>query len=274
MRQEQLVTEQEANNAALEVMFTETRRLSPRVFFLNFFNLVGRMTRHSLLQPEPHLWALLFVMLFLVAGCGHTPVTRTLVETFGQRPGVDGFNLNPALRYLRVTSGGREVLMVLGYADPHPSGEVETWYSASGEVLKLQNGRLLSTTGLKLDWRQVRYLGLPPWQSMVGSSIVRFERERDEMPGHRFGIRETVEISPTSPPQDAKLSGLQPETLRWLEERVVTPPSPMPSARFGLASRDAGQPPAVVYGEQCLKPDFCIAWQAWPVDPPRAASAP
>ena len=216
----------------------------------------------------------LSLVALVLTGCGHTPVTRTIVETFGKASSVDSINLNPELRYLRVTSDGREALMVLGYSDPHPLGDIETWYSASGEVLKLQNGRILSTTGLKLDWRQVRYVGMPSWPNLLGSPLARFERERDEMPGHRFGIRETVQISPMPPPRDAKLSGLSAEALRWMEERVVSPPTPLPSARFGLALHDAGKPPVVVYGEQCLRPDFCIAWQTWPVEAPRAANAP
>ena len=232
------------------------------------------MTRRSLSQHEPHLWAVFFVMSALLAGCGHTPVTRTLVETFGKGVGVDAINLNPALSYLRVSSDGREALLVLGYSDPHPSGDIETWYSASGEVFKLQNGRLLSTTGLKLDWREVRYASLPSWTALFKNPSARFERERDEMPGHRFGIRETVEISSVSPPRNANLVGLSPLSLRWFEERVVASPRPLSSARYGVAQRDNGKPPLVVYGEQCLRPDFCISWQTWPADPPRAANAP
>ena len=217
------------------------------------------------------LWGAIFLGL---AACGHTPVTRTISETFFDSPGVGAIALNPSYRYLRVSADGREALMVLGYVDPQPLGDVETWYSASGEVLKLQNGRITSTSGLKPDWREVRYSELPSWSSLVGMSAARFKRERDEMPGHRFGIQEVVEISSVQPPADARLSGLSAATLRWFEERVVASPKPEPSARYGLSSRNDGTQPVVVYGEQCLRPDFCIAWQVWPVDPPRAAVVP
>ena len=105
-----------------------------------------------------------FTLLALsLAGCGHTPVTRTLFDTFGKAPGVDAINLNPAYRYLRVSVGGRDALLVLGYSDPTPTGPIETWYSSAGEVLKLQNGRIFSTVGLRIDWRAVTYTESPSW---------------------------------------------------------------------------------------------------------------
>jgi len=39
------------------------------------------------------------------------------------------------------------VLMVLGYSENSPKGTLETWYSSQGEVLKLLNGRVVSTNG-------------------------------------------------------------------------------------------------------------------------------
>jgi len=213
------------------------------------------------------LWSSLTAL--VLAGCGHTPVTQTLFDTFGKGPGVGAINLNPAYRYLRVSVEGREALLVLGYSDPTPTGPIETWYSNAGEVLQLHNGRILATVGLRIDWRAVTYTELPSWSDVMNSSSAQFMRKRDEMPGHRFGISETVMLYPVKPPSDSRLVGVSAKELTWFEETVQANPKRLPSARYGLSAQNGV--PTVIYGEQCIAPDLCIAWQAWPASPQRSA---
>ena len=230
--------------------------VSIRTFFLQAF----------LFLPVrlPHLSTLsLLAAVLALAACGHTPVSRTVADAMGWGPGVDAIVLNPQLRYLRVSASGKPVLMVLGYEQATPSGLLETWYSNSGEVLQLRDGRLQSTAGLPLDWRAVRYKGLPDWAQLPGLGSARFERERDEMPAYRFGLSETVLIKAVAAPRNARLTGLPADALAWYEETVQDRPYALASARYGVRRQD-GQ---VVYGEQCLSPDFCIAWQTWPPRP-------
>jgi len=197
-----------------------------------------------------------------LSACGHTPVTRTVFDTFGKGAGVDAINLNPLYRYLKVSVHGREALLVLGYSEPSPLGPIETWYSSAGEVLKLQNGRILATVGLELDWRAIRYTDLPSWTELLKSPSARFNRERDEMPGYRFGVSESVFIYSIKPPSDIKAGGLPIEQMMWFEETVMASPKPRPSARYGVGELNGL--PVVHYGEQCLATDLCIAWQTWP----------
>lgn len=204
----------------------------------------------------------LFV-LTLLSGCGHTPVTQTLVEAFGKGTGVSQLQLNPKFQYLKVTSGKSEALMVLGYTNTHPQGLVQTWYTQSGEVLQLQNGRIVSTKGLSADWWAVQYQGLPTWEMLLRTKTATFTRARDEMPGYRFGVSETITLQRIQPPKDAHLQGVSPSSLVWFEERVQG--QAVASARFGLKMDQ--QTATVVYGEQCLSADFCIAWQTWPEKP-------
>lgn len=216
---------------------------------------------------RPHRPKLLSACLaaLLLAACGHTPVSRTVSEALGLGKSVDDIALNPALRYLRVTGQGRPVLMVLGYVQPSAEGAVETWYSSGGEVLQLREGRVISTAGLQVDWRAVRYAALPSWAQASEGGAVQFRRERDEMPGYRFGLTDTVSLRPVDAPRNARLVGLPASDLRWFEETVLGSPHGRPSARYGLRMRD-GQA-QVVYAEQCLAPDFCMTWQTWPVQP-------
>ncbi len=202
--------------------------------------------------------------LLLLGACGHTPVSRTLFDAIpGLAQKADEIPLNPNLRYLRVTVRGRVVLMVLGYIDPHPEGAVETWYSSQGEVIRLQNGRIVATAGLETDWRAVRYFSLPGWQDVLARSTAQYRRERDEMPGYRYGITETVSLYPVRAPNNARLTGLSSQDLRWYEETVLKSSDGLPSARYGLSLRDGA--PSVIYGEQCLSAELCLAWQTWPV---------
>jgi hypothetical protein len=215
--------------------------------------------------PRAVAWCALLWTL-LLQGCGHTPVTRTLVDAFGEGKGVSSVVLSPGFRYLKVTAKGREALMVLGYVDSHPDGVIETWYSSLGEVLRLQNGRVLSTAGLETDWKSVRFHELPTWSALVGRTSVVFHRARDEMPGHRYGLKDRVRIYAVPPPEDAHLVGVNPKTLIWFEEKVEGEASATPSARYGVRL-GAGVPPQPVYGEQCLSANFCLAWQTWPAKP-------
>ena len=207
----------------------------------------------------------LFCLLGLTA-CGHTPVSLTLFEVIGAGKSIDKITLNPNLSYLRVTVGGdRAVLMVLGYVEPTPNGPIETWYSSEGEVLKLQNGRVVATKGLAVDWVGTRYSSLHGWAEMVRRMSSEFSRQTDQMPGYRFGIDETISIASVREPNNSNLVGVSADNLRWYEETVRGTSHGLPSARYGLRLTPSG--PLLVYGEQCLSNDFCISWQPWPVKP-------
>ena len=180
---------------------------------------------------------------------------------------------NPNYRYLRVVVGGQTVFMVLGYIDKRPEGAVEVWYSNAGEVVKLLDGRLVGTTGLTTDWREVRFSRLPAWSEAVNASQPKtFERERDMMPGYRFGIRDEIVQTPIAVPQSA-VAGTAAASLRWYEERSVSRPSSaaLPPARFGVSQ--AGGTPRVVYSEQCISNDLCMSFEQWTPSPPAPVAA-
>ena len=200
-----------------------------------------------------------------VAGCGQTPLTRTVGDALGWTTNIDELNLNPEYAYLRVSTPERALLMVLGYEDESPDGPVQTWYSQAGQVLQLRSGRLHATKGFPVDWASVRYQDLPSWEEATRRPRTRFVRYRDEMPGYRVGVFDAVTLRPIVPPVDARLSGVDPSRLLWLEETADTANRGMPSARYGLS--ESGGSLSVVYGEQCLNAQFCMAWQTWPARP-------
>jgi hypothetical protein len=220
------------------------------------------------------LWG--WVALYLV-GCasGAAPladvVSAVVTEKWGASDAlVLAAKPNPLYRYLRVEVVGRApALLVLGYVDPHPQGEIEVWYSAQREVIKTQNGRIVGTSGLELDWRAVRFPSpLPAWTEVLPQGGI-YQRLRDEMPGHRYAITDQIELKPWvgTPPiaLPVALAGEQASTrYRWFSEATLSSRgSPLPPSWFAWGLH-RGQP-AVVYSEQCLSATFCLKLQRWPV---------
>ncbi len=201
-----------------------------------------------------------------VVGCASDQSAAYQVARALVRPNadLDARPLNPQLHYLRVTSNGKAALMVLGYVDQDAVGRpVQVWYSAMGEVLRLQDGRLAGLVGTPIEWRSVGWpAGVPAWAAAAKGELT-YARVRDEMPGYRLQWQEDLRLSPLAVPSDTALQGMLPAQLNWFAERAVdgrTAP-----ARYGvqLGSGDEGRA-EVVYGEQCLGPDLCLAWQTWP----------
>lgn len=182
-------------------------------------------------------------------------------------------NFNPSFRYLRTGVNGRVLFMVLGYIDQRAEGPVEVWYSSSGEVIRLLNGQLVGTTGLSLDWRDVRLANPPAWQAHGASLTQTYVRERDLMPGYRFGIRDDIARTPIAPPTDSAIAGTAASSLRWYEERSVSRPATasIPPARFGVSF--ASGAPQVVYSEQCISRDLCMSFEQWTPPTPAANTA-
>ncbi len=176
----------------------------------------------------------------------------------------------PGIRYMKVGIEGRTVFLALGYVEPAPIpalGFVDVWYSSKGEVLKLWNGRVIATAGLSTDWREVRLLHLPDWHS-ARSHPLRYERVRDEMPGYRFGIEETLELRAIPTPGKNSLSGNLNGTVYWFEESVIDGLGhrpPLPPSRFAVSIAEGKE--TVVYSEQCLSATACLTLQPWSVSP-------
>lgn len=204
----------------------------------------------------------------------HRILSFVVTDTFGSgQDATLNATLNPRLRYLRVeVSGQAPVLMVLGYLDPDPQGLMEVWYSGGHEVIKLQNGRIVGTSGLALDWRAVRHpLPLPDWTSLPLRPQIeaptRYARLRDEMPGHRYDVADEITVRPWPgmPPiaLPTTLSPTQAGRYHWFQESTTGHAgTPLPPAWFAWG-RYQGKD-VVVYSEQCISPTLCLKLQRWP----------
>ncbi len=196
--------------------------------------------------------------------------TLKQANPFAKPPAVQ---LLPRYSYLRTVVSGRVLYLALGYVDARPEGDLETWYSASGEVIRLLNGRIFSTAGLATDWRAVRAPSVPAWASLAAAAATkapakpagpwRYARERDAMPGYRFGIQEQVEIKAVPAPSASQLDGVRADSLLWFQEQMTGPGAEaLPVARYGVEVQ-AGQA-KVIYSEQCVSAQLCFSFQHLP----------
>lgn len=223
------------------------------------------------------LWATFFLG---VGGCssGSSAMLDTARAIYRGQPSAATPNFNPNFAYLRANISGRTVYMVLGYLDQRPEGVVEVWYSGGGEVVRLQNGRLIGTTGLTTDWRAVRIADWPAWPAAASApsnapTVQRYVRERDVMPGYRFGITDEVTRVSIPAPSDTAIAGIDPTSLQWYEERSASRPATgsLPVARFGISNKTGT--PVVIYSEQCISNNLCMSFERW-TPPTPAAGAP
>jgi len=238
------------------------------VFVLSHFEHMGRCRR---------LWPAAFLAASVVlTGCagGNAPLVDILSAVAAGRLGSNaGASIpdrpNPAYSYLRVELQGRPpALLVLGYVDAHPLGEIEVWYSAQREVIKTQHGRIIATAGLEVDWRAVRFGSQPPTWGAVTAQGQAYQRTRDEMPGYRYAVTERVEtMAWTGMPPIGLPAPLLPERARgltWFRESTLENSTrPLPPSWFATGMH-LGRP-TVVYSEQCLAPKYCLRLLRWPL---------
>lgn len=202
-------------------------------------------------------------------GCATSSELTTLValtrgEFSSASHAFDKDALNPAYRYMRVTlDGAAPALMVLGYVDSKPGGAVDVWYSALGEVIKTQKGRIVSTTGLALDWSSVVYPVAPLDWALQGDQVSGYERVRSELPAYRVGLRERMVVTPESAPTDLRLFASGP-THRWYREHTDAPSfAGTPDSWFAVGHHKGQE--VVVFSRQCLSSTQCLSLQLWPV---------
>jgi hypothetical protein len=171
---------------------------------------------------------------------------------------------NPAYQYMQVEVPGAASLTVLGYQYPN----LQVWYAAKGEVVRLQGNRLLDTTGLNVNLANVQYT--------PGAQARQTNMKFDVPELALFNVQATLQLQPTEPPKGnlAKQASEQANAgkgLYWYSETILGLESlpaaleGLPPAIYGFAQAlpegtNASQLPNAVYGKQCLAPTYCLEW--------------
>jgi hypothetical protein len=207
-------------------------------------------------------WALL-----ALSGCtgGMGAAMQSVRDLLPSRAPTEATQLDPKFDYLRVTRGKRVALLWRGNVERSQPLPVDVYYSGQGDVVRVQNGRIVGALGLTTEWRRVDVVA-PPWTAIAKSpEQARVVRTRDVMPGYLSGLREELRVRAVGAPSGSALRGIDPQSLAWFEESVAHRPAPgvqaLPPTRYAvdLAQGDG----TVMYAEQCLAVDLCFSWQRW-----------
>lgn len=205
--------------------------------------------------------------LLSASGCtsGMGAAVQSLRELLPRSARADATKLDPRFEYLRVTRGKHTGLMYRGSVERNPAGQVDVYYSGPGEVLRLQDGRIVGALGLTTEWRRVE-VSAPAWAEVARApAAARVVRTRDVMPGYISGLREELTLRLIEPPARSAVRAIDPRSLMWFEERITATTAPaasaLPPARYAVDPAAGDR--AVVYAEQCLAPDLCFTWQRW-----------
>jgi len=259
---------------------------------ITFIQCAAKATSKLRSEAPAAPWPVLALVGVLLAGCQAVPsaiwqtAQLALAQPAPRPPSV------PGVDFLRVVSPSGVAFMALGEreAAPAPWGgpalaaqaaaesappvasallaDAEVWYSASRQVLRLEAGRLASTAGLPVDWKEVRTTLKPAW-SEAALRPQTYWRTRDVMPGQRRGIveRVTVQRADQLPPGWKAAEHLSSENWIWFVEKaqlvgpqrrtpeVLGQNEGLPDAWFAVESLPQGE---VVYSRQCLSAGLCL----------------
>ncbi len=207
------------------------------------------------------------VLTLAVVGCSGG--ARTAAETIrfaafpDKRVSEASTDLSPNFEYLRARVNGRLIFLALGYREGGRGDQdpLDVYFSADGEVLKLQGGRIVSFVGLGKEITKAFPDGVPNWSKkpLVYRTVL------DHRPSYNLGQTWLVEVAPLArPPSGKDLIGVAAASLLWFKERL--PPEAMKSGFlqtpvYAVTRRNGRD--EVVYSEQCLEPKLCFSLQRW-----------
>jgi len=201
---------------------------------------------------------LLAVMMFAnLSGCTTTnPVIDTFTTLLPWR--AQYADIKPGFEYLVVELDGKASVMALGSRDLLGQGDFaltnEYWYNGQGEMLHLQNGRILQAIGMTLEIRRQEGK-VPAWRDIDNASRpLSWVRELDVMPGYRFSLKETLisyrTTAPASSPKE--VAG----EVIWIADEVSSTNEQNKPWRYKqLFALQNGK---VVYSEQCIASSLCL----------------
>lgn len=169
------------------------------------------------------------------------------------------FQMNPNFQYLEAHSSNSQAMLALGYTtNPAKQPAIQTWYDSEQQLLRLQNGFLVSLTGVPNTITSTDYT----WAAPNAEGIQLPTAKTYSQPDQQI-FNKTVVLKYEAVPANAvgtKNSLLrqriaqQNPNLKWYRE-VPTSDQAIPFALHAFAAN--GTP---VYGSQCLSASECVEW--------------
>ncbi len=178
-------------------------------------------------------------------------------------PNLQHVILDPARVYLEVQVPGAKALLPLAVEDAvGQKAPVDTWVSASGDVLRTQAGFFTSGQTQPKFWQNVQY----SWTALGVPGQVTFDLPVFGLYGVRqqFERLGTVPMNQLSTPM-MKRAGQAPGVVFTAWRSVwLNPPARIPNdLKLNALNHVVGVDPRTgiaLYGLQCMQADYCVEW--------------
>ena len=209
------------------------------------------MNPHNLIQ------IFVSVSLTLLYGCKSNPTydTFTVLLPWSKKYS----QIQPGYEYILVAVNDNQALMALGsrYFLPefgHKSVH-EYWYTGTGEMLHLVDGRINKALGFTHEIRH-QTNNAPYWGEVVESkNELRWFRKIDLMPSFRYNLYNNISTYKVPTPKDAP--NFVPVNALWvtdlIESKSVNGKPWSYSQLFAIVDR------SVIYSEQCIDKGICLS---------------
>jgi hypothetical protein len=200
-------------------------------------------------------WLILIVVAF--SGCGGiNPVIDMTTTLLPFNSTVVSFQ--PGFEYLAVNLNGRKTHIALGHRVKQGDTLHEYWYSGEREMMHLANGRIVEVQGMTYEVRATT-TEVPSWQSIADSSqYIVWSRQRDVMPGYRYGLVEYV-ISQKVTPSAKERDLIKNENAIWVEEEIKSKNTDGKAWIYGDLFAIVND--QVIYSQQCVSAALCFTLQ-------------
>ena len=175
--------------------------------------------------------------------------------------------LSSKYQYLRVSYVDRKsrkpryAFFVLGRLEKSDCGSHQTWYGPYGQIIQTCEGRLMSTVGLPFNLEKSSFKPWPLWQD-AQKNAPAFTRTFDVMPGYHYGLNQSLKLQQTTKPSCCFMEKAH-EGLIWFKDMPTEADKyhQLPPSVYGV--RFHNEQVDVIYSEQCITPQFCLALERW-----------
>lgn len=197
-------------------------------------------------------FTLICLLSTLLTACqGFNPSTDTMGVVFSSALNSNTATYLPGFEYIEVEFDGKKTALALGYRTFNGQDVEEYWYSGTGEMIALRNGRISQVMGMTNEVRQTSR-EIPSWSQLQANHLpLTWMRVRDLQPRYRYGVIEYV----TSEVRQNKRSEDE-QTQTWVYERVSSKAADGSEWRY--QDRFRLNNGLVVSSEQCIAPQMCF----------------
>ena len=197
------------------------------------------------------------VSLTLLCSCQSNPTFDTFTTLL---PWTKQYSqVQPGYEYILVSANGHQAVMALGSRESLPDNVArlrthEYWYTGTGEMIHLVNGRVNKALGFTHEIRS-QTQSYPSWEDLLDSkNPVTWFRKLDLMPGYRYNLLNNVSTYKISFPSDSP--DYLPSRTQWIADSVES--KSLDGRAWRYLQRFAIVDGVVFYSEQCIDKDLCL----------------